>query len=149
MDLQKVSMICFAHIFLSLQAIALDTWVPGVFRVNESAIPLCEQKRIFYKKMNTNQNVNLNETRIVVSLEILKKKSTSLKHMYNAREIVVTAMHIFCLNNLSISAPSVVRKLCITKLWNIALMYQLQPSLVSRPWIKWAMNSSIFKFCST
>ena len=76
MDLQEVSMICFAHIFLSLQAIALDTWAPGVFRVNESAIPLWEQES-FIKKMNTNQNDNLKEIRIWVSLEILKEKKST------------------------------------------------------------------------
>lgn len=39
----------------------------------------CESKKESYiKKMNTNQNDNLNEIRIVVSLEILKKKNLLL-----------------------------------------------------------------------
>ena len=60
--------------------------------------------------MNTTQNVNLNEIRILVSLEILKKKKIYFFKAYNAREIAVKAMRIFCPNNLSISVPSVVRK---------------------------------------
>ena len=57
--------------------------------------------------MNTTQNVNLNEIRILVSLEILKKKKIYFFKAYNAREIVVKAMLIFCLNNLSMHINSI------------------------------------------